>query len=134
MMAERDPKTGRFPRGNGSGGAGWGGPEKGASTSRLKEKGDEYSDAVRALARDPKHEEAKAPLRELALKTWVEVCQDKAHPQRVVAADKIYERLDGKARQTTDITTGGERIGYVIPAPQEAPDAETWAEQYQPRH
>lgn len=116
------------------GGKGWGGPAKGASTSRLAPAGDEYSDHIRALSRDPAHAEAKAPLRELAMRTWVEVCQaSESDAARVTAAEKLMDRLDGKARQHTDLTTKGERLGYVITAPAEAEDAEAWARQHQPR-
>ena len=99
-MAERDPKTGRYPKGNGAGsGAGWGGPAKGAGAAPID--ASEYGDAIRALARDPKHMESKAVLRELVFATWVQVAtsseQDSA---RVSAADKIMERLDGKATGT----------------------------------
>lgn len=129
----RDPKTGRFPKGNG---AGWGGSAKGASTSRLVASDDPdaqaaaYSDAVRALSHDPKHAEAKQPLRELALSVYVEVCQDKAHSHRLYAAEKMLARIDGQPTQNTDITSKGERVGYVIEAPPEAPDAETWTQQH----
>ncbi len=51
----RDPKTGRFPKGNGSGrggpakGHGWGGPPKGASNTRIKP-GD--PEGIQALSND----------------------------------------------------------------------------------
>ena len=98
----------------------------------LEPKGDPESDAIRALIRDPKNEEAKRPLRELAYGVWVEVCKDQQHPQRVVAAEKLMNRIDGMPKQQTDITSGGERIGYVIEAPAEAPDADAWAAQHRP--
>ena len=137
----RNPGSGKRPhngsaRGSGgdkpAGGHGWGGSAKGAHDHRQAPAGDEYSDHVRALARDPKHAEAKAPLRELAMTVWVEVCKDVAHPQRVVAAEKLMDRLDGKPKQQTDITSGGDRLGYVIAAPTEAADAEEWASQHKP--
>jgi hypothetical protein len=46
-VAERDPKTGQFPKGNG---AGWGGPKKGASTSRIR-KGD--PEGIQRMSNDP---------------------------------------------------------------------------------
>jgi hypothetical protein len=97
------------PRGRGgpAKGAGWGGSAKGASTSRLTAAGDPYSDHIRALAVDPAHAAAKAPLRELAMRTWVEVCQDAEHPQRVVAAEKLFDRLDGRARQAVETSGPG---------------------------
>lgn len=48
----RDPKTGRFPPGNGAGkGDGWGGPAKGAGGPRIG--GGPAGDAIRAMAHDP---------------------------------------------------------------------------------
>ena len=106
-MAERDPKTGRFPRGNGPGKGNWGGPAKGASTSRLGPAGDDYSDAIRALSHDPRHAEAKAPLRELALRTWIEVAQSSENDSaRVTAAEKIMDRLDGRATAPVTVSPG----------------------------
>lgn len=108
------PRTSTTRRGNGAGhggpakGRGWGGGSNGASTApKLAPAGDDFSDQIRALSRDPKHAEAKAPLRALALTAWVEVLQDRDHPQRVIAADKLLTRLDGAAPQTTAITGGG---------------------------
>jgi hypothetical protein len=102
-MPDRDAK-GRFPRGNGAGKGQWGGPAKGASTSRLAPAGDDYSDAIRALARDPAHAESKAPLRELVFRTWVDVATASDNDSaRVAAAEKIADRLDGKAVQRQDI-------------------------------
>lgn len=141
-MAERDPKTGRFPRGNGAGhggprnGEGWGGSAKGASTApRLGPAGDPESDAIRALLRDPANMEAKAEFQAEMLAIQIGIARGgESEANRLNAADKVLDRLGGKPKQQTDITTGGERIGYVIPAPPESPDAETWAQQYQPRH
>lgn len=133
------PRTSTTRRGNGAGhggpakGRGWGGDPKGASAAqKLAPAGDDYSDQIRALSRDPKHAEAKAPLRELALTAWVEVIKDAAHPQRVVAAEKLMDRLDGKPTQPTDLTSKGERMGYVITAPPESEDADAWAQQHRP--
>lgn len=100
----RSPGAGKPPhngkaRGEGSG-PGWGGPAKGHAPAPLAPAGDAYSDAVRALAHDPRHAASKAPLRELALRTWIEVAQRSDNDSaRVVAAEKIMDRLDGKATQ-----------------------------------
>ena|SRR5215207_765535 len=47
-MAARDPKTGRFPKGQGPG---WGGPAKGRSASRIKP-GD--PDGIQPMSHDPR--------------------------------------------------------------------------------
>jgi hypothetical protein len=100
-MPDRDAK-GRFPRGNGAGkGAGWGGPANGSSASRID--AGEYGEHVRALARDPKHAEAKAALRELYLTTLVQVAVTAPEAgARVAAADKLADRVDGKAKQPVE--------------------------------
>lgn len=70
----RDPKTGRFPPGNGAGkGDGWGGPAKGAGGPPIKP-GD--PDGIQAMSNDPevkakaadRAEELKDHLYKLALK------------------------------------------------------------------
>jgi hypothetical protein len=112
----RNPGSGKRPvntpaRGDGMG-EGWGGSAKGASSSRLAAAGDEYSDAIRALALDPRHAASKAPLRELAFRTWVQVARDgESESARVVAAEKLMDRLDGKATQRSEI--GGLEGGPV---------------------
>lgn len=89
-------------------GAGWGGPAKGSGGRKLSPKGDAYSDAARALAYDPKHQEAKAPLRELAMKTWIDVMQTgESEAARVTAAEKMLDRIDGKAIARVE-TTGAD--------------------------
>jgi hypothetical protein len=105
----RNPGTGKAPHnGNANGpgmGAGWGGPANGASTSRLAGAGDAYSDAIRALAADPRHAASKVPLRELVFRTWVEVAAGgESESARVVAAEKLMDRLDGKATQRSEVT------------------------------
>lgn len=80
-------------RGNG---AGWGGPAKGASTSRID--AGEAGEAIRALARDPANKSLKdemradlwARLHHIALNGETETVQ-------VTAADKLLDRIDGKA-------------------------------------
>ena len=62
----------------------------------------EYGNAVRALARDPNHMEGKAELRELYLATLVNICaQGEAESNRLSAAAKLGERIDGAPRQLT---------------------------------
>lgn len=96
-------------RGTGSGhggpkaGAGWGGAAKGAAELRpLGGSSDDYAESIRALARDPKHAASKALLRELYLTTLVQVAvSGEAEAARVAAADKLADRVDGKATSTT---------------------------------
>lgn len=116
-----------------AGGEGWGGPAKGASVSRLREAGDPESDAVRALSRDPEHLAFKEALQANMLAVQIEIARaGEAEANRLNAADKVLDRLGGKPKQQTDITSAGERIGYVIEAPAEAPDADAWAAQHRP--
>lgn len=124
-MTERDPKTGRFPKGNG---AGWGGAAKGASTSRLRDAGDAYSDAVRALKDDPAHRAVKQELQADMLAIQIEIARNgETESNRLNAADKVLDRLGGKPRQQTDVTSGGERLqSYVMIVPPEADSVEEW--------
>lgn len=89
----RDPKTGRFPKGNG---AGWGGPAKGASTSRIKP-GD--PDGIRTMNRG---KEVQAERREKVLRMYEEIVDDPEQPvmARITAGDKLLDRIDGKPMQT----------------------------------
>ena len=45
---------------------------------------------------------------------------------QLAATNSALDRLEGKALQRSDVTTGGERIGYVIAAPEEDESAEAW--------
>lgn len=134
----RNPGSGKAPHnGPASGipaqGAGWGGAAKGASTSRLREKGDPESDAIRALSTDPAHMAIKEAVEAEMLGVQIEIARTSSFEgNRLTAADKVLDRLRGKPKQQTDITSNGERIGYVIEAPAEAPDAEAWAAQHRP--
>jgi hypothetical protein len=57
---------------------------------------------------------------------------DTAHPQGHAAAKDLLDRI-APPESRTDVTTNGERLGYVIMAPAEAEDAEAWAKQHQPQ-
>lgn len=106
-MPERDPATGRFPKrpstsAGPKGGKGWGGPANGQGAPQFAA-GDAWTDHVRALSRDPRHAEAKAALRELYLRTLVDVAVTAPESSaRVAAADKLADRVDGKARQAVE--------------------------------
>jgi hypothetical protein len=56
---------------------------------------------------------------------------DTAHPQGHAAAKDLLDRI-APPESKTDVTTNGERLGYVIMAPAEAEDADAWAKQHQP--
>ena len=56
---------------------------------------------------------------------------DPAHPQGHAAAKDLLDRI-APPESKTDVTTNGERLGYVIMAPAEAEDADAWAKQHQP--
>lgn len=57
---------------------------------------------------------------------------DPAHPQGHAAAKDLLDRI-APPESKTDVTSNGERLGYVIMAPAEAEDAEAWAKQHQPQ-
>jgi hypothetical protein len=57
---------------------------------------------------------------------------DPLHPQGHAAAKDLLDRI-APPESKTDVTTNGERLGYVIMAPAEAEDAEAWAKQHQPQ-
>lgn len=129
--------SGTRPKGSGipAGGAGWGGPARGASTNRYS--ADNPPDQKAAK----RGKEMAAKLKELlsdhigsVAETWLTIMLDPTQPAaaRIAAAEKIAERVEGKVTQPADITSGGERIGYVITAPAEAEDADAWARQHQP--
>lgn len=54
------------------------------------------------------------------------------HPQGHQAAKDLLDRIMPPETKT-DVTSGGERLGYVIAAPAEAEDADAWARQHQPK-
>lgn len=90
-MADNDPRTKR-QKGNGPG---WGGPAKGASTSRIKP-GD--PDGITKLRHDPDNLAVKAERRRKAMQLYEDVIDDREAPPmaRIVAADKLLDRIDGK--------------------------------------
>ncbi len=104
-MAERDPKTGRFPPRPQApkGGTGWGGAAKGASTSRITP--DAHGEAIRALSRDPANKAHKEHLAAEMLAVVVDVARNgDAETARIQAADKAMDRLIGKAMQRSEVS------------------------------
>lgn len=100
-MAGRDPRTGRFPKGNGAGrggeakgeglGEGWGGPATGCSRPDLTAEVQRMSNDADARAR--------ADLRrEKVLAMYEHYVNDTAaHPMvRIAAGDKLLDRIEGK--------------------------------------
>lgn len=69
-----------------------------------------------------------------AIKTLVEIRADPTQPApaRVAAATALLDRAWGKPSQAVDMTSKGERVGYVIPVPPEAEDAAAWATRHKP--
>ncbi|HEV7457332.1 MAG TPA: hypothetical protein VGN96_11215 [Roseococcus sp.] len=130
----RNPGSGKRPvntPASGPGAGSWGGPAKGASTSRIKP-GD--PDGIRALRWDADNiahkEEIAAQMRGVL---YYVALKGEGEAARINAADKLLDRIEGKAVQRQDVTSKGERLGYVITAPAEAEDADAWARQHQPK-
>lgn len=127
------PASSATRRGRGAGhggpraGEGWGGPANGKAEPVPL-------DQVRHLRWDPENLARKAEVEAEMLGVLYAIAHDgDAEAVRVNAADKMLDRLQGKPVQRQDHTSKGERIGYVIPAPPEAEDAETWMERHKPR-
>ena len=121
------------PKGSGipAKGKGWGGQARGASASRIKP-GD--PDGIAARAHDPAVIADKAVAAEQMRNVLygIALTGENDHA-RIAAADKLLDRLDGKAVQRQDVTSGGERIGYVIAAPAEAESVDEWAKDHAPK-
>jgi hypothetical protein len=117
-------------------GEGWGGDKSGHEpipfsadlqpSPEAKAIGVEAARTAKAVAKE--HAEAMAKL-------LVTIANDPATPAptRVDAANKLIERAEGKAVASVDMTSKGERVGYVIPAPAEARNADEWTAQHKPR-
>jgi hypothetical protein len=110
-------------------GPGWGGPPKGASTSRIKP-GD--PDGIAALARDPGNKALKDQFRaELWTKLHTIALTGESEAIQVAAADKLLDRIDGKPKQTQEIEA---RVAsHVVRAPAKPADAAEWAATYAPK-
>jgi hypothetical protein len=70
-----------------------------------------------------------------AIKTLAEICNnpEAAPAPRVAAAIALLDRGWGRPPQTTDITSNGDTVRYVIMAVPEAEDTDTWLQQYAPK-
>lgn len=116
MVSQRDPKTGRFPRGNG---AGWGGPAKGGSASRIR-KGD--PEGIQAMSNDPEIAAARetriAELKEhlyglatSAERQETQLAATVAYLNRELGtpAASVNARVEGEMGVTLQIVSGVER-------------------------
>ena len=125
MSGIRDPKTGRFPKGNGKG---WGGEAKGASVSRILP-GD--PDGIQAQSNTPDVRQAGAALREYIRPHLRELIDKQVQLARgddalaLQASQALLNRID-PPQTKQDVTSGGERVSYVIAAPVEDETAEAW--------
>jgi len=121
----KPPHNGKA-RGQPATGMGWGGEAKGAG-KRVP------LDEVRPLRWDPANQERKEEIAaEMRGVLYHVALQGEAEQSRINAADKLLDRIEGKPVQRQDVTSKGERMGYVMTAPAEAEDAEAWARQHQP--
>lgn len=104
-------------------GTGWGGPARGKG-NHGPGPGRPRKD-VSALIQAAR-EERLAALKEHILD--LAFTADRQETQ-LSAAVAYLDREEGKPVQRQDVTSGGQRLGYVIAAPAEAEDAEQWARQ-----
>lgn len=107
----RDPVTGRFPKGNGRS---FYGDANGASTSRLREKGDPYSDAIRALSHDPAHAEHKMSIAAEAFAVPIEIMRDAEHPERLAASREVTRRLLGEPEKRMTLAGDADRPVVMV--------------------
>lgn len=107
----------------------WGGPAKGASTSRI-EPGDPAG--IRALARDPANKALKDEMRaELWAKLHSIALTGENETVQVSAADKLLDRIDGKPKQTQEIQANV--ASYVVRAPADPSSEDEWLAQHKPK-
>lgn len=106
----RNPGTGKAPHNGpaanaGKGGDGWGGHPKGASTAKPIDSTAD-GDAIRALRHDPANVAAKAVLSGAMRQVLFDVATSAREPgpSRVSAADKLLDRIEGKATQRSEMT------------------------------
>lgn len=132
----RDPRTGRFPpSGIPAGGPGKGpgyGPGAGPRPQFTAEiqPAPEAKSAGKEVAGEIKAQIAAR--KEAILEAQMTRALDLTHPQGHAAAKDLLDRI-APPESKTDVTTNGERLGYVIMAPAEAEDAEAWAKAHQPQ-
>ena len=107
-------------------GAGWGGPAKGAGNHDAGP-GRPRKEAAEVIAMAK--EARSAALKDQLLTLAFEAEREETQLQASVA---YLNREEGMPVARHDMTTQGQRIGYVIPAPPEAESAEAWTEQYKP--
>lgn len=114
-------------RGNGAG-LQWGGSKRGGeSASKTGTPGPGRGITGKTVAEIM----AAAGAREISAERWMAILNDPTHPKHADMIAKAADRLDGAPVQ--DVTSKGERLGYVIAAPAESEDADAWARQHQPK-
>lgn len=116
-------------------GEGWGGGKSGKPAeeftaenqppAEVKVAGMQVADEIRAMIAEKKHKLAQKLL-DLSEGAESEAVQ----LQATIAA---LDRVMGKPAASVDVTSKGERTGYVIAVPVEAETAEEWAIQHKPR-
>jgi hypothetical protein len=114
----------------GIGGPGWGGPAKGPG-NRGGGPGRPPGVKNGAGKRSVADLMIEGGARELAAERWIAILQDPTHPHHATMVAKAADRMDGAPTQ--DITSAGERVGYVIAAPAEAETTEAWTQQHGPK-
>jgi hypothetical protein len=124
------------PAGGVGRGPGWGGPARGASSSRITQ-GD--PDGIQAMSNTPEVRQAGEALRAY-IKPHMLVLLDKQlelakghDPLALQATQALLNRIDPpQSRQ--DVTSKGEQIGsYVIAAPEEDESSAAWQARQPPR-
>jgi hypothetical protein len=70
--------------------------------------------------------------REEAAERWMDILKDPSHPKHADMVVQAARRTDGDPVQRQDVTSNGERVGFVIAAPPEAKDSAEWAKQHAP--
>ncbi len=101
------PANSTTRRGNGAGGAGWGGPAKGSGN---REAGPGRGHTTRTVAEIM----AAQGARELAAQRWLEILQDPAHPRHAEMVAKAADRMDGAPKQPFEGPDGGPLVGACL--------------------
>lgn len=135
-MPKGQPATSATRHGNGAGGPGWGGPARGASTSRILP-GD--PDGIQAMGSTSPPAKARAAERAAIMEDVLfGIATTEGAPLaydmvRVNAAAKLHAILKGLPMQRQDLTTKGQALGgYVVRGPTPLEGMGEWLETYAP--
>lgn len=112
-MAERDPKTGRFPKGNGAGkGDGWGGPAKGAGGPPIKP-GD--PEGIQRMSNDPAVKARQAARLERVKRKIYRLAMKAAREETQLAACIAFaNREEGMPVARVDANTKGSLTVEIV--------------------